>query len=316
MAIRSLDGPPDQPRDLDDVRISISSSVIPPANDVNTHVLFADSSPETLLDEVNNQFLPSRTQAAGQTKEPDHGDDKGDDADSITRRRVHVQSVSPLATIPSISSTPILPSRKREILIRKNRKLAQIFGAESRLSTPPLNSSSNTDQPRDSHSSRNEQIYLSPLAPNAASSYLKNQEVLPLGSLVSIVSSQYTGDSEVEGNGDQGRSISLPTSPLIESTSERRQKIYRLAKLHRHLGSGVPSERVLGITEYMRDLDLPSHSAATEDSRRRTSGDTRNSPSESRGLGPLGDDVPRLSESEKAANVRRASKMEKVCTYP
>jgi len=209
-----------------------------------------------------------------------------------------------------------LGPREREILLRKNRKLAQIFGAESSVSPPQPRKGLSQGPPRLNIQTK-EETFLSPLVPSADSSYLENQDVAAGGSIPSLITLDRI-DNEAMGasasdQGHQARPVSLPSSPLVVSVAERRQKVARLAKLHRYLGSGVPAERVLGITEFMRDRDLPP-STEPNDTRRSSPVSGRKSsldlsyPTK----GEVDRSIPKLNDIQKAAQVRRASKMEKL----
>lgn len=213
----------------------------------------------------------------------------------------------------SLDATRLGP-REREILLRKNRKLAQIFGAESSVSSPqPRKGLSQSGAPPRLSTQPKEDAFLSPLVPSADSSYLENQDAAASDSVPSLITLDHT-DNETIGvsASDQARPVSLPSSPLVVSVAERRQKIARLAKLHRYLGSGVPAERVFGITEFMRDLDLPP--PLPKDTLRSSPVSGRKGSldlsSPTRGEGDRS--IPKLNDIQKAAQVRRASKMEKL----
>jgi len=217
----------------------------------------------------------------------------------------------------SVSDGPLdaarLARRERELLIRKNRKLAQIFGAESSLSPQQARKGSNVFNQTGPPPS-DEETFLSPLVPNAESSYLENQEVVASESVPSLGASERTDEDGIEPNtSEHGRSLAIPPSPFVVSTAERRQKITRLAKLHRYLGSGVPAERVFGITEFMRDLDLPPPSGP-EDPRRSSPVEGRENPVDlsSSNSGDANGISPKMSDVQRVAQVRRASKMEKL----
>lgn len=108
-------------------------------------------------------------------------------------------------------------------------------------------------------------------------------------------------------------------TPEEQAEDERRRKRERLAKLHRFLGSRVPTNLVLGFSD--PDASLPPTQAATGSAeveevtrkawlRRRRSSSVVALPS------TWSDDLDRMKEElnnrEKAINVRRAQKMEKV----
>jgi len=107
-------------------------------------------------------------------------------------------------------------------------------------------------------------------------------------------------------------------TPEEQAEDERKRKRERLAKLHRFLGSRVPTNLVLGFSD--TDASLPPMQAATESAEveevtrkawlRRRSSSAVALPS------TWSDDLDRMKEElnnrEKAINVRRAQKMEKV----
>ena len=120
-------------------------------------------------------------------------------------------------------------------------------------------------------------------------------------------------------------SKSLSTQSLVENMSpeeqaeeERRKKRQKLVKLHRCLGSRVPPGLVLGLDP---ELPLPpditvSYQQDNEDVPRKLWARRRRSSSAAVFPSTWSDDVDRLKEDlndkEKAINVRRAQKMEKV----
>ncbi|CAA7264761.1 unnamed protein product [Cyclocybe aegerita] len=134
-------------------------------------------------------------------------------------------------------------------------------------------------------------------------------------------------------NTDSDAMSSLDTEVEIESAEEleRRRKRERLAKLHRFLGSRVPANLVLGIDDLHVEASLPppqgsptppstSKSGSSESDEvsgsRKTWMKRRRSSSVIAPPSSWCEDVDRLKEElddkEKAINVRRAQKMEKV----
>lgn len=96
---------------------------------------------------------------------------------------------------------------------------------------------------------------------------------------------------------------------------DRRRRREKIAKLHRFLGSRVPTSLVLGFSA--SDDTLPALEPTTIDNVRTTSRHNRrrsSSATETRGnwFGPDDRMKEELDEREKAINVRRALKMEKV----
>jgi hypothetical protein len=94
---------------------------------------------------------------------------------------------------------------------------------------------------------------------------------------------------------------------------DRRRRREKIAKLHRFLGSRVPTSLVLGLSD--ADDALPARDPTVGDVHTHCHGRRRSSSAaefKSNWLGP-GDRVKEeLDEREKAINVRRAVKMEKV----
>jgi hypothetical protein len=95
---------------------------------------------------------------------------------------------------------------------------------------------------------------------------------------------------------------------------DRRRRREKIAKLHRFLGSRVPTSLVLGFSA--SDDTLPALEPTTIDDVRTSRHNRRRSSSaaETRGnwFGPDDRMKEELDEHEKAINVRRALKMEKV----
>jgi hypothetical protein len=227
--------------------------------------------------------------------------------DTTTTTKDNEQPQSAAAT----SSAKLAP-RERGILIRKNRKLAQIFGAESSVRKSPSCDPCESGPSLQTNTASNAESFFSPLVPCAESSFLKNQDIVSSDSIPSLTTLERTDDEG--GEGDQVKSSPPPASSFVVSIDDRRQKIARLAKLHRYLGSGVPAERVFGITEFMRDLDLPPSSSEAEGPQRSfvAEGRGRSLDSPKSDLGEVDRTIPKLSGTQKAVHVRRASKMEKV----
>jgi hypothetical protein len=117
-------------------------------------------------------------------------------------------------------------------------------------------------------------------------------------------------------------SLPLESMSLEESAdNERRRKRERLAKLHRFLGSRVPANLVLGIDDVEASLPPPTPMGSLSESddanirktwlkRRRSSSAVLATPAWDDGLERA---KAELDDREKAINVRRAQKMEKVC---
>lgn len=121
-------------------------------------------------------------------------------------------------------------------------------------------------------------------------------------------------------------SILESTTPEEREEAERKRKRDKLAKLHRFLGSRVPVELVLGLAEGEASLPLPLPQTAelagsklgtvSEDEEPRKAWLSRRRSSSATVFASHSDDLDRLkedlNEEEKAINVRRAQKMEKV----
>lgn len=121
----------------------------------------------------------------------------------------------------------------------------------------------------------------------------------------------------------------IPTLPSLENMSleeladsERKRKRERLAKLHRFLGSRVPANLVFGIDDIEASLPPPtssmgSSSESDDTSIRKIWLKRRSSSSAVLATPACNDGLERakaeLDDREKAINVRRAQKMEKVC---
>jgi hypothetical protein len=112
-------------------------------------------------------------------------------------------------------------------------------------------------------------------------------------------------------------------SPDEQAEEERRRKRQKLVKLHRFLGSRVPTGLVLGLN--VSEVSLPPEITVNglqeeEDLPRKLWARRRRSSSAAVFPSNWSDELDRLkedlNEEEKAINVRRAQKMEKVCTIP
>lgn len=105
-------------------------------------------------------------------------------------------------------------------------------------------------------------------------------------------------------------------TPEQRAEEERRRKREKLAKLHRFLGSRVPADLVLGADYLESSLPPIQPSMPAEESEGRTQWLRRRRSSSAGALPSWSDDVDRMKEElndkEKAINVRRAQKMEKV----
>jgi hypothetical protein len=139
--------------------------------------------------------------------------------------------------------------------------------------------------------------------------------------------------SFIDTYGDDKRPIpllspqSLPSSPQLSSLDsadpmlyrhtpeeDRRRRREKIAKLHRFLGSRVPTSLVLGFSasdDTLPALDPPIDNVRPSRHNRRRSSSAAET-SRSNWFGPDDRMKEELDEREKAINVRRAIKMEKV----
>ncbi len=106
-------------------------------------------------------------------------------------------------------------------------------------------------------------------------------------------------------------------TPEQRAEEEKRRNRERLAKLHRFLGSRVPAELVLGTGHLESSLPpIQTDAMSSEESENRKQWLRRRRSSSAGALPSWSDDVDRMKEElggkEKALNVRRAQKMEKV----
>ena len=266
-------------------------------------------------------------------------------------------------------TTNYLHPQDRADLVRKSRKLTQLFGEtpSPQSVTPlalPVRVSTSTEAPLSSsrtgrrHSPR--PIWAPrPSARSAdAIDTIRGQLVLPspvdalsiselslAGTAEGIAGDAGTADvvdsaSFMDPPDDDKRPIpffsphSLPSSPQLSSSldsadsmlsyrrtpeEDRRRRRDKIAKLHRFLGSRVPTSLILGFNA--SDVTLPAldPTTAMDDVRTSTSSSRHNrrrssSAAETRSnwFGPDDRMKEELDEREKAINVRRALKMEKV----
>ncbi|EDR15868.1 uncharacterized protein LACBIDRAFT_291737 [Laccaria bicolor S238N-H82] len=240
----------------------------------------------------------------------------------------------------SLHGDPILPPTtnfldlaERTDLIKKSRKLARVFGetpgAEAMAHQEAGRTASSTRMPQarrrfddlDTPSLRQRRMSeRSPIDPQFLTSSGRRHSA-PLTpddvSFLSITAKKNRNLCRPASPSNQ--SLFENMTPEEQAEDERRRKRERLAKLHRFLGSRVPTDLVLGFSDL--DASLPPTQAATESAkveevtrkawlRRRRSSSVVALPS------TWSDDLDRVKEElnnrEKAINVRRAQKMEKV----
>ena len=264
----------------------------------------------------------------------------------------------PLPPIPTASGPPLPPttnfldSGERADLVRTTRKLARVFGQtpgadgmpvqEPSFSTSRYSSDSDWSQRPSTSQSELEvddfRRHLGPLSSDDVSSVTPS----PQGSLTpSKNQAGYHAQVQINDTFDGGDTASVileadkiskppsinPSRSQLETmfedelADERRRKREKLAKLHRFLGSRVPTNLVLGIDDNV-EASLPSPYFSptnplyrNEDrqitwlKRRKSSSAIPTSPHWSNDLERVKEE---LNDQEKLINVRRAVKMEKV----
>lgn len=280
-------------------------------------------------------------------------------------------------------TTNFLDLDERSDLIRKNRKLAQVFGQPpgpdvfpqldaSRFNDgppvlPPISSGNNRHQRAALSASGSADLavgqqgpwiaaleymnmhgrrHSTPLSPdNLSFLRLRDDSTKPSRSAESDIHAQDINRSSsptsfIDLSDDHATKAApqargrRPSSPSAQSLYEnmspeeqleeaRRRKREKLAKLHRFLGSRVPTNLVLGLDE--SELALPPINSTTmamlavpenEEATRKAWLRRRRSSSAAAYSSTWSDEVDRIKEDlnlrEKAINVRRAQKMEKV----
>ncbi|KJA28609.1 hypothetical protein HYPSUDRAFT_74363 [Hypholoma sublateritium FD-334 SS-4] len=231
-----------------------------------------------------------------------------DDAASVSAPVSPIHFARPRALSPPPS--PLAAPRPHAALVRKSRKLARVFGhtpAAAAVARPLALAARALADPA------------APLAVRRHSMPLSPDDV----SFLSLTSPPLDAESFIDLDDDDPaphhRLVPRPStetlSPEALADDERRRKRERLAKLHRFLGSRVPAHLVLGLDappDADPDPDDSSSSAAT----RRVWRMRRRSSSAAAIPALCADELERvcevLDDKEKAINVRRAHKMEKV----
>ncbi|KAF8506845.1 hypothetical protein F5888DRAFT_1798075 [Russula emetica] len=279
-------------------------------------------------------------------------------------RSSHARSTSFSAPVTAVDTTPrerlgldrppttnYLHPQERADLIRKSRKLTQLFGEtpSPQSVTPPslpVRFSSEAPLSRTGrHSPSPHPIWASRSSMRSADSIdtIHDRLVLPSPidalsiselSLAGTADDGKAGDTRTGAAGviidDDKRPIPFfsPSSPQLSSLDpadsmlyrrtpeeDRRRRREKVTKLHRFLGSRVPTSLVLGFNA--SDVTLPALDPTTTIDNVRTSRHTRrrsSSATETRSnwFGPDDRMKEELDEREKAINVRRAIKMEKM----
>lgn len=277
-----------------------------------------------------------------------------------------LRRTSPNADRPP--TTNYLQPETRAELVKKSRKLAQLFGQTpgagvmpnshaSFLDLPPsprtrhmrgamsVSEASQDQKPLPASHSAMERRHSTSIPPDdfyievgsERTSQVSHPYSRPNGAESPPTSFIDLSDEEDDSNGPfcaPGTPPSPSTRSLFESLSPdeqqeevRRRKREKLAKLHRFLGSRVPANLVLGLDEAALSLPPlspvppPSEMESPSDDkkawlRRRRSSSVAAFPAWSDDVDRVKDD---LNEREKAINVRRGKKMEKVrralCCY-
>ncbi|TFK26722.1 hypothetical protein FA15DRAFT_667211 [Coprinopsis marcescibilis] len=149
--------------------------------------------------------------------------------------------------------------------------------------------------------------------------YLSDEEMLDDGSI------SESSKTETHRAPSPSQSLSENMNPEQLAEEERKRKRDKLAKLHRYLGSRVPASLVLGTSDPETNLPPPaqgssrapkSSSSETEESTAKKAWLRRRQSSSAALPSTWPDEIERskeeLDNKEKAINVRRAQKMEKV----
>ena len=230
---------------------------------------------------------------------------------------------------PSPPTPAALPPRPHADLVRKSRKLARVFGhtpAAAAVARPHVLSG---------HARARAAFSLAD--PTTAAFTAVRRHSMPLSpddvSFLSLASPPVDAESFIDLDLDDDDPVPAPSrrlaprasietlSPEALAEDERRRKRERLAKLHRFLGSRVPAHLVLGLDAPPDpDPELDESSSSSSAATRRVWRMRRRSSSSAAAIPALcGDELERvreeLDDKEKAINVRRAHKMEKVRSF-
>ncbi|KAG5341650.1 hypothetical protein C0989_008408 [Termitomyces sp. Mn162] len=312
---------------ISDTHISISSTMYPASTVHSPSVLVDEPLPigssersSSLYSDAHHSFIDIITPAVGEFRIPDH------------------TAASPLRT-PDAKAPKSAPNfldlDERNDRIRKNRKLAKVFGKPPGPNTIP----SQNKKPASFRTDDIVNIWLpvsdiddTPLGPRGflvdqhdSEKNYRPSDAIRCPSPTSFIDlSDDLGSTNISTPKDvaapsRGR-VRRPSSPsLIEPSSPeetRRRKREKLARLHRFLGSRVPTNLVLGPD--IADSGLPplDSSIMTVPETRKDWLRRRRSSSAAAYTSPWSDEIDRIKEDlnseEKAINVRRAQKMEKV----
>ncbi|KAG6846053.1 hypothetical protein H0H87_006417 [Tephrocybe sp. NHM501043] len=317
-----------------DARISISSAMVPSLADSH----FTDE-PLPIVPPSRSSSLHSHQSFIDIASPPPRSSDQPRSSDrprSPPRSSSDRRSTS--ADRPP--TTNFLDLGERSDLIRKNRKLAQLFGqppgsdvfptttkppvlpmilpvdhfTDSRRHSLPLTSSSDLAQDQYRPSSPTSFIDLSddPLSATLHTPKLR----------ISSAASPTTRGRPRRPSSPSAQSLFESMTPEEQAEESRKRKREKLAKLHRFLGSRVPANLVLGPDApngpALPPLD-PAIMVSVNDNQLANRKDwlrRRRSSSAAAYTSSWSDEIDRIKEdlnsTEKAINVRRAHKMEKV----
>lgn len=326
---------------VDDAYISISSSVYN-ASSLMSHARQSRSSSRLTDDADRTSFIdmfspqaahfdtniyeshsPSRTPKPPlpTTPKPNFG------ARTSNIPTIKKHSVSLPVDLPP--TTNYLQADARADLVRKSRKLTQMFGQPPGAGVMPHSTSPSSflDMPSSPNRSRHfrgavsvsESIDHPTRSINSERRHSTidldtRRPVSPPTSFMEFSDDEQDLPPRRTPSSPATRSLFEQMSPDEQEEELRRRKRDKLAKLHRFLGSRVPTNLVLGLQDPFDSLPpAPTPTENTDDKRvwlrRRRSSSVA-------AFGTWSDDHDRVKENlddhEKAINVRRAQKMEKV----
>ncbi|KAF9011042.1 hypothetical protein BDQ17DRAFT_1420483 [Cyathus striatus] len=285
------------------------------------------------MDERADLIRKSRklTQVFGQTPGPDalSQHDSGKQFPPYPRNRHHRAAMS----VSNDRSKPVLPPLRPGVLSALSFEPASITGRRHSLPLSPDDMSflSVTPPPIDPKSSSTFERQQS--APSrkarsrnrAAHHPINHPDPRSRTSFIDLSDDEIMDDGAsvlLTPIGGVRRNVSPSTQSLFENMTpeeqadeERRRKREKLAKLHRFLGSRVPPQLILGIDH--SDISLPpvrpaEQTMTAEETAHRVWLRRRRSSSAAVFPSTWSDDLAELTDKEKAINVRRAQKMEKV----
>lgn len=283
-------------------RISISSTLYP-ASEQSNHDLYNDR-PDSFIDLESPSNL--------------HFDDL-DEPNSAPASRIHFAK-PPVPTAPKpVFNRKQPPMADRADLVRKSKKLTRVFGQ-----TP---SAATIVHPRPAHLlAGTVRRHSMPLSPDDLSFLSIASPPLDRAHFA-WPDDRHRPESFIDLSDDdqpspKPRLASKASFETLAPEDERRRKRERLAKLHRFLGSRVPAHLVLGLEDpALADVLPPVAADPADDGAARRAWLRRRRSSSAAALPSVRvDELERvreeLDDKEKAINVRRAHKMEKVRFCP